>query len=205
MGFLCLVLQGLLVLFLNRKNIKITFIILLILSLGFLRAHENFWERISTITAQSMETEDVDDDSKKRANKWRQAIRLTQMHPYTGAGISRFRYAVYSYELGEYLHIVHNAYLEIACETGLICISLYFLFLMKIGFGLYGARNTFISYERNDSVYITNYLIISFASLCFCLIFLSEQYNSIFYIICALSASLIRHSKLPQNASKEIK
>ena len=189
MGFLGVIFQAGIVGWENKKNIVTVIVIGLMLSIASFLAHENFWERIYTIDEVNGQ---IDSSSPARQNKWRQAVVIINKHPFVGVGLSNFRTAVKRYGLGESEHIVHNAYLEIGAESGIISTA---LFLVCILYTIFMNRFAMKHYSiiRNEKMYlIAGALYISIASLGFCLIFLSEQYNSMLFVLLGLSGVLLK-------------
>ena len=172
-----------------QERIKAFIVILLIFSIPIIRAHENFWERISTVKGYQQE---VDSSSSDRRNKWRQALILVKKYPYSGVGLARFRDAVRYHGLGEFEHIVHNAYLEIGAEAGVVSMLLFIACLYL------GIRRSILAGKcfKNRGDYkmlqISNAIWVSLASMAFSLIFLSEQYNSMLFILLGLSSCVHR-------------
>jgi O-antigen ligase len=200
MGFVAIILQFGILLWANRKNAKYLLILSVLLLVPLSRAHENFWERVTTISEVEQE---IDPDSAARQNKWRQALILIEKHPVTGVGLSAFPDAVDYYALGESKHIVHNAYLEIASETGVISLI---LFVSCIILTLKQMRNTtkaWIVPDKQKLLNVGKSLTLSFYSLAFCLIFLSEQYNSMFFLILGLCTVYTRIDFCYQNSAQK--
>ena len=189
MGFLGVIFQFCIVGWENKKNIIIVIVIGLMLSIAAFRAHENFWERIATIDEVNGQ---IDSSSAARQNKWRQAVVIMKKHPFVGVGLSNFRTAVKRYGLGESEHIVHNAYLEIGAESGVISMV---LFVVCIVYTILMNRFAMKHYSTtgNEKMYsIAGALYASVFSIGFCLIFLSEQFNSMLFVLLGLSGVLLR-------------
>jgi O-antigen ligase len=185
MGFLGLIFQFGIFAWDNRKKISALILVVLIITVALFRAHENLWERVATVSAQSL---DASKYSAARPNKWRQAVVLIKRHPITGVGINQFRQAVIQYDLGEYKHIVHNAFLEIGAEAGIFNMLLFTMLIFSRLKKLF--NNSLIFYRRNNELLtpVIRAVLISIVFFSFCLIFLSEQYNSMLYILLGLAA-----------------
>lgn len=189
MGFLGLMLQFCIFAWDKRKKAGALLLVVLIIAVAMLRANENLWDRVATISQQ---TEDFSEYSPARKNKWRQAALLIAQRPITGVGISRFRQAVMHNELGEFEHVVHNAYLEIGVETGIVNMVLFTLLIFghirrsfKAYLLFYRQDNTTL-HDVNRAIFIASLIF------AFCLILLSEQYNSMLYILLGLAAGCDR-------------
>jgi len=186
MGFLGIAFLLGLIAWHDRKRIKIVLLTMLIFIIPILHAHENFWERIKSIKETQLK---VDRLSSARQNKWRQAIFLIQKHPLSGVGLSGFRRAVRYYGLGEDEHVVHNGYLEIGAETGIVSML---IFLTCIWLTIKKNKEAMKYYkERREKrmFTISSSLHFSMLGFAFCLLFLSEQYNSMLFVLMGLSAS----------------
>ena len=190
MGFLGLILLLLLYLYDRRKDIKKVVTVILIVAVVVANTNYKTWVRMETIQEESASGE-IDESSPSRKNKWRQAIKLMRMHPYTGVGIGNFMPAVQRYGLGESEHIVHNTYLEIAVETGIpnmIC------FILVIILSLRDLRYCQKYFKRKPDfdtlLKITAATNLSLLVVSFCIIFLSEQYSKMVYMFPAISVVL---------------
>lgn len=199
MGFLGILVQFILILWYVRKSKKALFAALLLFCLPLLHASDNLWKRVGTIHMAFSQT-NVDDPG--RTNKWRQAATLIRRYPVLGVGQSRFRDAVRYHGLGESEHIVHNAYLEIACESGVMSM------LMFISCLIITIRQNLVAIKFFDHSHdkrmrkVSKGLFISLTTYAFCLLFLSEHYNSMLYIMLALSASLSRIARIRDDGSR---
>ena len=130
---------------------------------------------------------DVSKYSSARQNKWRQAVDLIKRYPITGVGINQFKQAVIYHNLGESEHIAHNAFLEIGAETGIVNMALFLMLLFSHIKNYF--KNYLLFYRKNDvSLALTTRAIFTAILIfTFCLLFLSEQYNSMLYILLGLA------------------
>jgi O-antigen ligase len=112
----------------GRGRLYAAALISLVVGVGALwfTANPEAWQRISSF----------DDGGNGRSDLWLVAWRMTQDHPLAGVGIGDFplRSAAYVREPGslEYVrliaerpHVVHNTYLQVLVETGIIGLGLF--------------------------------------------------------------------------------
>jgi hypothetical protein len=87
----------------------------------------SFWDRVNTILPS---VEEKQETVGTRVNLWDIAFQMIEDHPLTGVGIGNFATATVRYAHGKLLVkrlAVHNAYLSIAAETGLVGLFLFLL------------------------------------------------------------------------------
>lgn len=112
----------------GRGRLYATALISLVVGVGALwfTANPEAWQRVSSF----------DDGGNGRSDLWLVARRMSQDHPLAGVGIADFplRSAAYVREPGslEYVrliaerpHVVHNTYLQVLVETGIIGLGLF--------------------------------------------------------------------------------
>jgi len=189
MGFLGLIFQFSIFAWDNRKKAGALLLVVLIITVALFRAHENLWERVTTISTQST---DISKYSSARQNKWRQAVVLIKRYPITGVGIDQFRMAVIQHDLGEFKHIVHNAFLEIGAEAGIVNMVLFVILIFS---HIKNSLKNYMSFYRKNNVFLisaTRAVLIAVVFFAFCLIFLSEQYSSMLYILLGLAVGCDR-------------
>lgn len=200
MGFLGMIIVFMGVSIYNIKRVGVVIITVLLISLALFRAGENFWTRINTIT---IKTENISIHSSDRRNKWRQALILMKEYPVLGVGQSRFREAVRLHNLGEDEHVVHNAYLEIGSETGIVAVSIFISILLMTLCRNIKAIKIYQKLKNPIMKEIAFSLTLSMISFLFSVVFLSEQYNTLLYIIIGLSLSLYKISYIRSNSMQK--
>jgi len=89
---------------------------------------EAFYARVGSILP-AMETQD--ETVGLRVQRWKYAVRMIKDHPFVGVGPNNFVPALARYGRGEILEkqglVVHNAYLNVGAEMGLVGLALYLL------------------------------------------------------------------------------
>lgn len=127
------------------------------------------------------------DGGSGRMELWGNALKTFYKHPIIGIGIN----ATLKYNSEEYGtdHYVHNTYLEVLSENGVIGISLYVIFLV----GFYVELRKLIRKNSNSM-----YLYITYISFVFQLIFLSVLLQEMFYILIAISYRYMIDEKIKE-------
>jgi O-antigen ligase len=91
---------------------------------------EEFYARVESILP-AMEKQD--DTVGLRLQRWKYAVQMIKDHPIVGVGPSNFVPALARYGRGDILEkqglVVHNAYLNVGAEEGLVGLALYVLLL----------------------------------------------------------------------------
>jgi O-antigen ligase len=193
MGALGAMIICLIIVWENKTNIRLLLLLTIICTLMIVRANENFWERVITIP-EDIQAEQIDIYSTYRRNKWRQAITLSKMYPITGVGLMMFRKAIRTHKLGEDELIVHNGYLEICVESGIVSMGIYLVIILYTILKNRALMIFFSNIENKKMSMLSGALCMSFIVISFCLVFLSEQYNSIIFILLGTSAALGKFS-----------
>ena len=131
-----------------------------------------------------------DDGGSGRLRIWNNALQTFKKHPVAGIGIgSTRRYSADNYKED---HYVHNTFLEVLSETGIIGFVLFFASFIVI------AIRSLIS-SRKDRAFS----LLIFTSLTVSALFISMQYSDIFYI--HLLAIILCTSSVGLRNKKELK
>ncbi len=138
-GLLCLVGScGMFGLLLRRFKLML---MLLLVGVFFLQiAPPEYMERISTITADPAK---MDNSSLARYQNIQAGMKIARDFPFFGTGLGTFPNAKLSYLTEDYKgrpeHIVHNTYIQMACEVGIPFLLIYLIFTAWIVWRLFPA------------------------------------------------------------------
>jgi len=135
-----------------------------------------------------------------RLTLWQAAIDLSLSNPVTGVGVDCFPWAYYLSRLAagdSYLryHAVHNSYLQIAAEMGLIGFGIFVLISVKSVFTFWRMSRKGLqtqSREISEIGALGGYMLLGFAGLAVSGFFLSQGYSVIFTLYFALAAAIGR-------------
>lgn len=135
-----------------------------------------------------------------RLELWEGAIDLTLTNPATGVGVQCFPWAYFlaRQNIGDtYLrwHTVHNAYLQIAVETGLIGFGVFMLIWLRSALTFLRVSKMQVRPETrqaNELRACGGLMLISFAGLSVGAFFLSQAYSILFTLYFALAAAINR-------------
>ena len=128
------------------------------------------------------------DGGSGRLELWTNALNTFKDHPFFGIGInSTVQYGDLIYGNA---HYIHNTYLEVLSEGGIICFIAYFIFLFSI------LKKSYSLMKYN---YRSKFIFYTIISMYFQMIFLSLLYNEAFYLCLVL---LYRYSFI-ENDKKE--
>jgi O-antigen ligase len=143
-----------------------------------------------------------------RTRLWGEAIDLSLAHPLTGVGVHCFATAADQARrlAGEpYLrwHAVHNSYLQVAAEVGLIGLAVYLLIYLR-------SLRTFIRLSRSrpqspdalEIAALSGLMLLGFTGLMISGFFLSQGYSIFSTLYFALAASLARIQSAPSAAAE---
>ena len=140
-----------------------------------------------------------------RTKLWQEALDLALAHPVTGVGVDCFSFAadVARRLAGEtYLRwqAVHNSYLQVAAEVGLIGFAVYLLIYLR-------SLRTFFRLsragpERGELGAISGFMLLGFTGLMISGFFLSQGYSIFATLYFALAASLERLQSQPSAAAE---
>jgi O-antigen ligase len=117
----------------------------------------------------------INDGGSGRSNLWGVALQFFQEHPIFGIGI--FNFLPYGQEKFGAPSYLHNSYLEVLVESGLIGFSLYLLVFISVIVTYYNYRK-----KINDK----GYLFFTFISISVFMATYSLIVNEVFYFVLAL-------------------
>jgi O-antigen ligase len=135
-----------------------------------------------------------------RVDLWGAAIDLVLANPLTGVGVDCFSFAHWQLRVnaGEsYLtyHAVHNSFLQIAAEVGLIAFSVYLLIVLRsiLAFRRISARpRQPASPHATEFAALAGLMLLGFAGLLVSSFFLSQGYSMFATLYFALAAAMAR-------------
>ncbi len=202
MGFYAVALYALILLIRHYKNIKVLMLVGLVGVFIVSHTHEHTWQRSMTLKHEI--TREVGKDSPNRKNKFRQAIVLIQKHPIVGVGLANFMNGVRRHNLGESEHTVHNSYLEIASESGILASILFSLIVFfTYRYSVLSKTQFSTQTEAQELEIISKSNAEAIMLAAFCLIFLSEYMNRILYILFANATVLYNKADLSNPSSQK--
>jgi O-antigen ligase len=148
---------------------------------------ESGLEQKRNIAAYNVET---------RLDAWSAAIRLAEKHPLIGVGPGNFQFAypeVTDRPIGvRLIGVVHNAYLDVAAELGVIAMALFVAYLIIVFARATAARRRGNGIPGYASAVRTALVIAMVSGL-----FLSEQYYAPFWLFGGLATALWREDRMP--------
>jgi len=141
-------------------------------------------------------------ESNGRGELWNVAWRMWQDHPVAGVGLQGFLDSAGGYarllgplEFSEFIteqpHVVHNSFLEMLAETGIVGLGLY---LTVVAISLRCARRAVRLYERLGDVAmaaLSKGVIVSVLASLTAAMFISSQTDRRFWVLVALGPALL--------------
>lgn len=124
------------------------------------------------------------DGGSGRFELWNRAIDFFSTHPFFGIGA--FNFKEYNNHYYNDSHFVHNTFLEVLSESGIIGFTMYSLFLF------------FIMYQMLENNLLTKkpYLLLTFILFVFQMTSLTFFINEVFLLYLAIVATYIHHNKV---------
>lgn len=141
-----------------------------------------------------------------RIQLWGEAVELSVRHPVTGVGVGCFAIANDNARrlAGEsYLrwHAVHNSYLQVAAEAGLVGFAIYLLiYLRSFGTFLRLSRSPTRFPDSTELAAMGRLMLLGFVGLMISGFFLSQGYSTFSTLYFGLAASLERLQARPSAA-----
>ncbi len=186
-GFLSLILVITLILLKMRNKLLILPFAGMLLIGGVLVAPTGYNERISTIKNYQ-----EDSSAMSRISLWKRAISMMSEQPITGVGLGNFYWLASEYNPSPINRkVVHNAYLQIGVESGVVSMGLFILLILTSLWDLLQLRIK--AAKENLPKWISYYshmLEISLISYAIAAIFLSIEDIELFYMVIAMVVSL---------------
>ena len=195
-GLIGLVVLLLLFLFTNinpvKKSVRIvSFIIIIIFTLSY--SDKIFTERNSTILNPGEDYNATDEYG--RIELWKKGVEFTLKNPLTGVGVTCFPEAIgrdrKQRMVRESWQVVHNAYLQISSEVGLIAFIFFFL-MLKESFQVFQTARK-IKGDKTGKTNINIFagiLQIGFITHLVVAAFLAQGYSIIFTLFFAFAAAI---------------
>ena len=182
-----------------------TLLVVLLAASGFLMRDKIDVERYLTLSDLSSDYNLTSQGG--RIELWKEAIGLSLAHPLTGVGVNSFAFANdVARRLAGETHLrweaVHNSYLQVAAEVGLIGFTVYMLiYLRSVRTFFRLSRSRPQSAEALEIAALSGFMLLGFAGLMICGFFLSQGYSIFSTLYFALAASLARIQSAPSAAA----
>ena len=170
---------------LNSLKTVLSFVFLF----GALALIAHFMTNFNVFTILTERADDfLHDGGSGRFSLWNRAFEFFSSHPF--AGIGAFNFLEYnSFYYGEALY-VHNTFLEILSETGMIGFCLYFSFLLLVLLQLLKQK-----IHKQEP-----YLFLTFVGFLLQMISLSLIVNELFFLYLALLSGYLRNHQSEESA-----
>jgi O-antigen ligase len=135
-----------------------------------------------------------------RLELWEAAIQLSLANPFTGVGVECFGWAHYLDRVAikdDYLryHAVHNSYLQISAEVGLIGFGVYVLIIVRsllTFLRMSGSQTQPRTREIDQMTALGGLMLLGFVGLLVAGFFLSHGYSTLMTLYFALAAVMAR-------------
>ncbi len=136
----------------------------------------------------------ADSNVESRYTSWTLAAEMTVDHPFLGTGPGGFRTEFAAYDLGRssnpvHLDVVHQMYLDVSSELGLLGLA---AFVGLLGAGAIGAWRGRSSSEPGADPGLATAVCVALVGTLVAATFLSEQYYLPIWLLVALGAALDR-------------
>jgi putative inorganic carbon (HCO3(-)) transporter len=170
----------------HRRHLPILFVgalVGLIVAVGFARTNPEQVE-----TGFELKSQVADENVASRLEIWKGAVRLAVTHPI---GVGPGNFESYFFEATRRPPsatgslVVHNTYLDIAAEVGLVAMGLFLAYLVLTFRRLLAARREQLGPPEFASALTTSLVIALVAGF-----FISEQYSAPFWLIGALAVAI---------------
>jgi len=157
--------------------------------------------RAGTIQAPTTEA-----SANQRLEAWSAARAMIADHPLTGVGLTSFGPAFPSYS-AFHPREAHNTFLQISAESGLLAGLSYLIIVLTSLLALWRNGNRFR--KRGETIsanrlYLLNEaILVAFAGLSICSLFLSHQIFEMYYFLCLLVNSVL-YLSAKEDAEREV-
>jgi len=144
--------------------------------------------------AGTIQTPTTEASANQRLEAWSAARAMIADNPLTGVGLTSFGPAFPSYS-SFHPREAHNTFLQISAESGLLAGISYLVVVLASLIGLWRNGNRFRKRGElitGNSLYLLNEaILVAFAGLAVCSLFLSHQIFEMFYFLCLLVNSVL--------------
>ncbi|MEJ7892823.1 MAG: O-antigen ligase family protein [Solirubrobacteraceae bacterium] len=165
-----------------------------------------FWFAISPGAFERVSN--VDDGGNGREDLWTVAWRVFEDHPLQGVGLGGFQEASASYVLQpgqlsavdlivERPHVVHNTYLQLLAETGIIGLVLYLATLLAFLAASWQAGRLFDARGDPGLETLARSLFVAQISIMAALFFISGASTAPFWVLYGVSGALLMVARKP--------
>jgi probable O-glycosylation ligase (exosortase A-associated) len=188
----------------SKKKVPMILMVLLMLILFMPHIGEKYRGRMGTVT-----TYEKDPSAMIRIATWQAGISMVKQNPWLGIGPANFNDLFISYvppELGnfaDYTMSIHNIFLQVFSETGLIGGGIFVLIIDSSMLGIIriNIKNSHLAKDKRVNLSIPNALGVSLLGFCGAGFFLPGAYYGYLYIIIPmLVASKITYEGLINKA-----
>ena len=191
-GFVAAVILGMVGLARSRQRMRYALGVIVFVALAGTVMPQEFWDRISTVTASQ---EERDDSSAGRLHFWKVAVDMARAKPLTGVGFSGFNASYESYNTDEQFageRAAHSVWFGLLGDLGFPGL---FLFLSVWATGVWSCWRTSIACrkktELKDVRLFADALLLSLVVFAVAGSFLSVQYGEMFWHFVGLSIALV--------------
>jgi O-antigen ligase len=171
----------------------------------FYAAPPQLRERIASIGSGTSES------TAGRADTWQIAVRMSQDHPVAGVGLGNFPARELDYVAGtlnltdivairQSLLVVHNSYLELIAELGIVGLLL-FLAVLWWSAGRLAALVLHRGRDDSATLLLARAITTGMAALLTAQIFLSGEYSKQLWLLLGMSAAAASLARSPQEAT----
>jgi O-antigen ligase len=197
-GFLGVAIVLLVLLFLRYFSVKEILIGILFLILIYMKTPGSYFGRMGTITEQQTMSEDRNVSS--RIETYIIAWDIIKKNPFFGIGLGNYlphvKFYYYTYA-GDKIYVIHNAFLKLTAETGVLTLFLFLVLLTYIlrkglKFGKF-SQNSIKEFILSDAIIasISGYIVIA--------MFQPVPFDRLLYMNFALIGWLINYTELPHD------
>jgi O-antigen ligase len=193
-----------LVVFRGRRTHVAAFALLMIAIAGMWFAlSPTAWERVTAL----------DDDGSGRSSLWTVAWRVVEDHPFEGVGLNNFIVVAGDYVrepgalsrvrlIAEDPHFVHNLYLQVLAENGIVGLILYSLFIVGCLRAALLAAQRFAARGDPAMETLARAVLVAAISMLISAFFLSSMVDKRMWVLFALGPALLAVASRPGAAAE---
>ncbi|WP_353117836.1 O-antigen ligase family protein [Nitratidesulfovibrio sp.] len=169
----------------SRRRVPLLVLLVVAAVVFYHYADASYWDRFS-ILGDAEDDYNVSDKT-GRIELWKSGLEMTLAKPFLGVGIGQFAPANFMYGNGVYL-TAHNAYIQIAAETGLVSLCIYLLMLR----GMSRIISQGVARAADDVRARSRWLGLRYGLTAFMtgILFISKAYGATFYCFVALVVAM---------------
>ena len=191
-GFLGLIIIMITITLFGYLKPKYLVFVIILLVFVFSKSPSSYFTR--AFTSFSEETYEEDSNITSRFEQYRTALEVVKKYPLFGVGMNNYQKYIYlnlsDYSVDQKIYQVHNAYISIAAENGILALLLFIILIvyMIYKFGEYKKKLT----QENSTNLVSLFFGASQVSLvayAWMAMTLGVQFQRVFYIMIALAIS----------------